>query len=1111
MCTEADETILADLLLRWEELREQGRDADAGALCADAGRPGLAEELERRISDLRDVDVVLNRPGGGVDSGPERAAPGSTVAADGRGAGGGDEQPEVDFASSQSHYRELRYYRRGGLGEIFKAHQDELGRGVALKFIQSRHVTSPYHVSRFLREAGVTGRLQHPGIVPIYGTGRGNDGRPCYAMRFIEGESLEAAIDRFHRPGASAAGPDRRYAELSELLDRLISVCETMAYAHSRGVLHRDLKPANIMLGPYGETIVVDWGLAKSFQDDEAKDGVGDSRMNPDTPERDAYVSTMGPVGTPEYMSPEQAEGPGGVVGPASDVYSLGVILYKILTGCVPVRGRDPIVTLNMARRGDFLPPRRLKATVPRALEAVCLKVLARDPSGRYATAKNLAEDLKRWRNGQPVSAWREPIWVRAQRWVKRYRTPVIAAVTAALVATLGLVAYVAQRLANAQRRVDALATAEIRAVPEIIRELGADRRLVRGRLEAIARAGVDDRRRIPAALALLPDDPRQADFLAGRLSSPAATPEEVLVIRDVLIDRGLTARVAPRLREVLQRKAQELTDEQLHAAGALVRLAPDDPLLAAATSSIARKLVRENPLRIAAWREVFQPIAVTLTGPLRKIYADHATREPRALAFALLFEFATRPDNPTESEDLVALVSDADPDQFRQVLSRLETTANWERAGALLTPKVAVPARFDDDLARRQGRMAMALLRLGRAEVVWPLFRQRDDPSLRTELIHNLSPFESDPSLVVERLRVETDVSAQRALILCLGEFPDASIPAATRGALATELLARYREDPDPGVHGGIDWLLRQRWGLGKDLDRIDREVASPALPKGRDWYVNGQGQTYTIVRGPVEFLMGSTKQRDPEREPDEVQHARRIGHSFAIATKEVTVAEYARFLESKPAEIMNRRDDEEFKKYIPSIDCAIGAVTWYEAAAYCNWLSALEKIPESQRCYPKRIGPGMRLPADYLSRTGYRLPTEAEWEYACRAGAVSSRPYGGATAWLGAYGWFQQHSGLKMHPVGRLKPNDLGLFDVLGNAHEWCSDQFRAYGSGTDGRAVDDALVGPEVSADVLRILRGGCFFNTGPYIRSALRYWLKPSEQDTMYGLRPVRTLN
>jgi formylglycine-generating enzyme required for sulfatase activity len=686
-----------------------------------------------------------------------------------------------------------------------------------------------------------------------------------------------------------------------------------------------------------------------------------------------------------------------------------------------------------------------------------------------------------------------------------------------------------ARRQAEAEGRVAALAIAEVRALPALVDQLGADRGLVRGRLAAMARgdgSGADGRRRLPAALALLADDPAQADFLAGYLARPEATPDEVLVIRGALVERRQADRAAKVLRPLLPAKGGEASDAQLRAAGALTRMAPDDPGWADRAGPLARKLVAENPLYLSTWNEVFRPIADRLAEPLRTVYADRTAPEARDRAFTLLYEFATRPGNPTQAEDLAALVGDADAAHFRQVLRRLDTASGRARARALLAPRVRDPARFDDELARRQGRWALALLRLGRDEAVWPLYRHRHDPGVRTELIHNLARFGFDPAPVIARLRGEADVSARRALILCLGEFPVASIAGSERRALSTQLLGWYRADPDPGVHGAVDWLLRQKWGLAAEVDRADRELAREAPPKGRDWYVNGRGQTFAIVRGPVEFRMGSTRQSDPGHRTEEAPHVRRIGRPFAIAAREVTVAEYGAFLADIP-DLVRRFDEQDeaksgrpvrdfrgspqFQQDIPGEDCAMATVTWYEAARYCNWLSAKEGLPEGQWCYPGEIGPGMRLPADHLERTGYRLPTEAEWEYACRAGAASARPYGGSEAWLPEFGWSLTNSGRTMHPVGRLKPNDLGLFDVLGNAYERCADPFSAYRPGKGGAPSIDELNGEDflIYDGIVRVLRGGSFNASPPVVRAADRVAYRPSSRNTNGGFRPCRT--
>jgi formylglycine-generating enzyme required for sulfatase activity len=625
-------------------------------------------------------------------------------------------------------------------------------------------------------------------------------------------------------------------------------------------------------------------------------------------------------------------------------------------------------------------------------------------------------------------------------------------------------------------------------------------------------------RRRLHAALALLPVDPTQVEYLVDRLLQEGAPsrPDELIVIRKELFDNSHAEMLKPRLWVLLETNREELTESQFRAAGTLALFAPQDPRWPALGPSVAAKLVRENPLLIGAWREVFQPVCGVLVEPLRAISGDRSHLEQRALAFSLLFEFAIHPDNPHPTEDLVELIGEADPPLFRRILATIPERA---RAVALLAAKLDRPARFDDVLARRQGQMATALALLGESERIWPLFKHTDDPRARTELIHDLAWFRADSRLVIERLKTEPDISARRALVLALGEYPTDQVPADDRRALVSKLLAWYRDDPDPGVHGGVDWLLRQKWDQARALDRIDEELSGVGLPGARDWYVNGQGQTFAVVRGPVEFLMGSPE-GEVDRDPDEILHRVRIGRSFAMATRPVTVVQYARFLDQNPS-VPRPDKNVHVKPFIRFSDCPIVWVDWYDAAKYCNWLSGREGIPEAQWCYPKEIGPGMTLPQDYLSRTGYRLPTEAEWEYACRAGSAAARYYGGSEAMLPKFAWYMENAGRQTHPTGQLKPNDLGLFDMLGNVWEWTQDLYDPYNryqtdqgdwpvsSNGTGSPVIDEEFNIVISNELARVSRGGSFFSPAPFLRPALRTFYLPSFRHPALGLRPART--
>jgi serine/threonine-protein kinase len=351
-------------------------------------------------------------------------------------------------------YRALRFLAKGGLGEVLVAEDVQLGREVALKRIQSPHRLDPDSRRRFLQEAEVTGRLEHPGVVPVYSLTADDAGEPCYAMRLIEGETLHDAIKR-HFAGAAApaeAPPPRPSLSLRQLLSRFVAVCNTVAYAHSRGILHRDIKPQNILLGKYGETLLVDWGLAKPFSRSEEARASGEKTLTPRSPAGEWGTHLGTAVGTPSFMSPEQAIGAWEVVGPVSDVYSLGSTLYCILTGHVPHHRSSLRATLEQARRGEFPTPRHHRTDLHPALEAICLRAMAFDPKDRYRTALELAADVEHWLAGEPVSAYAEP-------WTERWRRRRV--LRSALVALLVALAF------GLGAGIEHLRVGRARAVPE--------------------------------------------------------------------------------------------------------------------------------------------------------------------------------------------------------------------------------------------------------------------------------------------------------------------------------------------------------------------------------------------------------------------------------------------------------------------------------------------------------------------------------------------------------------------------------------------------------------------------------------------------------------------
>jgi tetratricopeptide (TPR) repeat protein/tRNA A-37 threonylcarbamoyl transferase component Bud32 len=399
-----------------KHLHKHGGDAERSLAAVDsAGAVGSVCDELRRLADP-DLDASLAQIGAAPAAGGPDGVAGTTV----------DHVGEDDAPlCCPVRYRVLRPHARGGLGEVFVAEDRELHREVAFKEIQKPYAHDAHSRSRFLLEAEVNGRLEHPGVVPVYGLGSYRDGRPFYAMRFIRGVSLKEAIGHFHAADVPGRDPGERGLALRQMLGQFVAVCNAVAYAHSRGVIHRDLNPSNVMLGKFGETLVVDWGLAKVVGRQEGEPAGDEMTLRPSSGDGSATVAGTA-VGTPAYMSPEQAAGRPDLVGPASDIYSLGATLYALLTGQAPLRGADQGELLRRTSRGEWVPPRQVKRGVPAALDAVCRKAMALKPQDRYATAQALAADIEHWLADGPVTAYREPLLRRLGRWRRRH--PALAA-----------------------------------------------------------------------------------------------------------------------------------------------------------------------------------------------------------------------------------------------------------------------------------------------------------------------------------------------------------------------------------------------------------------------------------------------------------------------------------------------------------------------------------------------------------------------------------------------------------------------------------------------------------------------------------------------------------
>jgi WD40 repeat protein/serine/threonine protein kinase len=369
--------------------------------------------------------------------------------ADGEAIDGSERTITFDGASEGPNFQILRPLARGGLGELFVARDANLNREVALKLIQKAQTADPQSKARFLLEAEITGGLEHPGIVPVYALGQSADGRPFYTMRLVRGETLKERIRKFQQTGAVG----RESLEFRHLLNHFGRICEVVAYAHSRGVLHRDLKPSNVMLGKFGETLVVDWGLAKPIERPTGKRAAikDEPTLRPMSGSSMQGTLMGATVGTPQYMSPEQAMGQLDRIGPASDIYSLGATLYCILTGKPPLEHINDVgEILRRVALGDIAPACAVKPEVPGTLDAICKRAMALQPENRYQSALDLATDIERWLADEPVQGVREQPGLRFGRWERRHRG--LLRVSGLALITIALMAIAAAFVVNRAR-----------------------------------------------------------------------------------------------------------------------------------------------------------------------------------------------------------------------------------------------------------------------------------------------------------------------------------------------------------------------------------------------------------------------------------------------------------------------------------------------------------------------------------------------------------------------------------------------------------------------------------------------------------------------------------
>ncbi|HET6881413.1 MAG TPA: SUMF1/EgtB/PvdO family nonheme iron enzyme [Pirellulales bacterium] len=632
---------------------------------------------------------------------------------------------------------------------------------------------------------------------------------------------------------------------------------------------------------------------------------------------------------------------------------------------------------------------------------------------------------------------------------------------------------------------VNRLLEANTAQTPEIIREITPQlRRWTDPTLRSNLKLG--GARELHSSLALLPIDPSQVEYLFQRLLKADAA--DVPVIVSFLKPHG--SQLDQAIRDILEHGS---LSERIRAAVALAEFNSRHEQWQRARDDVVTALVSVPPAESGEWIKMLRPVGSLLADPLKQRFHDRSVARDaeRPIAAAALAEYLK--EDPQSLTELMLL---ADHEQEFQPLleavrSHQQTVAPGLRTMLHQSPKADDHPAVRASFWKIQANAAVCLLELGEDEAVWPLFLHSPDPSLRSYVIDRIARLGRNHEALAARIKQEPDAASRYALILALGRFDLGKLSRQQRQAYMDQLSACYRDDPDSGVHAAAEWALRN-WQPEQGASLSDGEPAGTSPPKSREWFVNSQGQTFAVINGPVEFLMGDTVGDKPvTTDPTSVT----LSHRFALATHEVTVEQFQRF---RSAQIVNA-------SLAPKPDCPMTVLSWYDAAAYCNWLSEREGIPADQRCYEPNeqheYAAGMKIAADYLRRTGYRLPTEAEWEFACRANTTSGFGFGEPEELVKNYAWYMANSESRLWPVGMKMPNSLGMFDMHGSAWEWCQSVWNTAPNGPSDVTVQDSD---------RRVLRGGSFNLLAATLRSSLHFNIAPSSHHYDYGFRPVRTL-
>jgi serine/threonine protein kinase len=880
---------------------------------------------------------------------------------------------------------------RGSFGIVYRAQSTRTDGIVALKIPHPALVADPDNYKVFVRESTNVAALSHRGIVKVYNV-EYEDRIPFLVSEYVVGKNLKDLL------ATTGKFPPRLAARF------ILELAETVEHSHQHNVIHRDIKPSNILVENSEGMTSLDESVSE-LRPRLLDFGIAKLRGS------NTLVTQPGVVlGTPAYMSPEQARGDSSLVTPQSDIYSLGTLLYELLSGKPPFQG-EPSKVIQQVQSEEAPPLLRSEPLIPKDLSVICEQALRLVPTDRYASAASLADDLQRFLNDEPIRGRSVSLSERLAKKIRKHSAAWSVATIATVIVIVGLMLAWRSNTKFRNLAINLLAS------------------------DPNGHDGVTAASRLESWLVRAPQSFNDSGPLLDGIVK--AGPDRLLRIGSALKSHG--SKVLPLLKNAFDAN-EGLLSLQLRIACLIGVVDPVSFENLGVAKQLTDWLVDSACFDdTVGWMNLTYGVRKSMIPPLVRRYQLDRTEEQHVVAYKLL-------TNSLEKEPVEQVVGAI-------MASRPQELASWKRfmerdadrsLVALAAQRKTMGVKFEFDKQGEASAAAYANLLLveyglGNSEVIWPHLKIADDPRFRSYLVHQLALTGFDEKPLIDRLSDASDPSIQYAVLLAISQFTREQIGEHSLAKIQAWLPGAYQSHPDCGVHSMCRLLMKQ-WGLDEKLQAIDQELRNEGLVDGRNWYVNPLGMQMLIVRGPINTVIHDyvSTLKSTERYGHTKTQAKPflIPRSFAIGTDVVTVGQYLQFQN----EVQRDQDFQVSLEQSANATSPVNQVSWIEATKYCQWLSLRTGISESQAATYTEID-RFAVEADYR-KSGYRLPTRAEWEYSCRAATVTDCSYG-TTETPGRELYVDDTSDTS--DTNRLPlPNAYGLFACYGSVSNWTSQSF-------------------------------------------------------------------